>query len=273
MYGKEESGKTSLLKTICGLLPVKKGKVLRDGIDITNNSPEERDFALLHEDGGFFERKTVEYNLSYPLIVRKQPNDVIHQKLSEVESKFFLTTIISKKIRDLSIEERIKVSFARLFMREAKLYLLDDPFKFSAERDKLFQQYFPCIKSLSEKAPVIYATSDIREVVELQTETVILHYGVFLQKGSIESIRKQPACLFTYQLFHPDWKTSVGTIIRKERNKIVLSMQNSFYELNKEKLLNDIYIGSEVLVCSENGKNIKIFDKNCERLIYFAEMD
>ena len=127
LYGKEECGKTSVLKTLCGLLPGKTGTIILDGKDITHSKPEERNLTLLHEDGGFFEGKSVYYNLVYPLRIRKEREEYVSDKVKEVSELFNIASLLSKKVNKLTENERIAVEFARLFIRKSNGYLLDDP--------------------------------------------------------------------------------------------------------------------------------------------------
>ena len=70
VLGGEESGKTTLMKTLAGLLQQSEGEIYLNGVNITDSDVKTRNVCLVHEDYGFFENKTLAYNLSYPLIIR-----------------------------------------------------------------------------------------------------------------------------------------------------------------------------------------------------------
>lgn len=272
IYGAEESGKSSLCKTICGLLAPIEGCVFFHGRDITFAPPQERNFVLLHEDGGFFENKTVWYNLAYPLIIRKFDEDTIKARIEVLSKEFHLTdSLLNKKSKVLLPEERLAVSFARLFVRDANLYVLDDPFKMIQGRNFFFNHYYPYIKKLSEKSPVIYATSDFNDIVFLDGKTLILNYGVVQQNDTISNVRNNPSSVFVNKLLYPGTIVLPGIIIQK-KEKIFLACQGKEYLLDNKYLINDIYIGSEILVCVNDEECIGLYDRENERRIYFSSI-
>ena len=146
VLGKTEAGKTSLLKTLCGLTDIKHGEILLNGTHINRSSLKELDIALMHENGGFFENKTILYNLEYPLKIRKLCPEIIRKQINYVITKFNLNDVKYFKVLRLNKIERLNLSFARLFLRNLSLILIDNPFKNFENRDELFELYLPYIK-------------------------------------------------------------------------------------------------------------------------------
>ena len=271
VLGKTEAGKTSLLKTLCGLTDIKHGEILLNGTHINRSSLKELDIALMHENGGFFENKTILYNLEYPLKIRKLCPEIIRKQINYVITKFNLNDVKYFKVLRLNKIERLNLSFARLFLRNLSLILIDNPFKNFENRDELFELYLPYIKELTSNASVIYATDSAYEAYKLNGDTLVLNYGIVQQYDKYENLKNNPKTLTVMNYVNPSNKIFEASIIMCDNN-IFVSYNNALKEIKKDKLLNDIYIGKKVIVAEvyEGTKStLKIFDYNSERIIYF----
>ncbi len=260
VYADKEGGKTTLLKAISGLTPLKNGKILFEGRE--NPSVKERDVFLMHEDGGFFRLRSVRYNLSYPLKIREKTLDTT--ALTFVGEK-----LLKKPIYRLTAEEKLAVNMERALLRDASVYLIDDPFKpFSPDkRKKLFEKYFPYIQSKTENAIVVYATSSIEEAASIGKNTIVLSYGTEQQRGTWEEIKKNPTSLSMLALF--DDSCHFEKVHLQDEKGLFVEFMGQKYPIIKEKLLNDVYIGSEVYAAIYDGKII-LFDEKNEQRIYFT---
>ena len=86
VLGKSEAGKTSLLKTIAGINQISSGEIFFDEKNAKDLTIEERNVFLTQEKYGFFNNKTVRYNLEYPLRIRKYTQEEIN---SIIERQIF----------------------------------------------------------------------------------------------------------------------------------------------------------------------------------------
>jgi len=130
LVGANGGGKTTLLKAICGLLPVREGTILFEGRDLLCVKAEERvdlGLSMCPEGRKIFPGMTVEENLSigaYPKRVWKKKKGLIQKnydlfpRLKERRTQFSGT---------LSGGERQMLAVARALMSEPKLLLLDEP--------------------------------------------------------------------------------------------------------------------------------------------------
>lgn len=134
LLGAAGTGKTTLLKAAIGLLPINSGKVFLFGKDITLLSEKEM-FALrsrvgvLFQEGGLFDSLTVEQNVAYPLLNRKQklPEAEVHRKVQDALSFVELTHTLEKYPNELSGGMRRRVGIARAVVTEPPLVLYDSP--------------------------------------------------------------------------------------------------------------------------------------------------
>lgn len=272
VYGKSESGKSSLLKTLCGINKATDGTIFFDNKDITEENTLNRNFFLLQNDFGLFKNKTVEYNLRYPLKIRKIPEQDILEKISFIKNKYEIYDLLHKKIKDLSEGEKVKIAFSRSETIKRKAYLFDNPFQRIPNRMETFVHFLPLLKELSQNHIVIYATDDTEEVNALNTRTVVLQYGVMEQFATIEEIKQNPASEFVYDSFYPNAVKTSGKIT-EEGGGIFLKFNDIEKTIKKESLINKIFIGDTVTVrYTDDLNNIKLFDPACEKLIYFEDI-
>src|SRR5690554_6695864 len=155
----KEGGKTSLLKCIAGLNPQVGGEIYINDILVNDKKPKDRDILLVYEDGGLFDFRSVFYNLSYPLKIRKLDKDFIYKKIADISKELGFEYLLDYKISSLSLAEKLRVMVARALIRDASVYLFDDPFKNVQPhyRHKLFNELYPYIRKI--KGVKIFATS------------------------------------------------------------------------------------------------------------------
>ena len=120
--GENGVGKTTLLRILCGLIPVKTGQVLWQGIPIVQQQEEwHRQLFWLGQQTGNKSCLTVLENLQfwYPKVSLKQ----IEQALNRVA----LNGYEHQKFQQLSSGQQRRVALAGLWLTESKLWILDEP--------------------------------------------------------------------------------------------------------------------------------------------------
>lgn len=268
VFGGTESGKTSFLKCLAGIIPSIEGKIFADGKDITKNSVRDRNVCLVYEDGCFFENKSARYNIEYPMKIRKLSQADMEAKVFEaVRNIGFDEKKLSVKVKKLNATDRFLLSLARAYGRQADLYLFDDPLKELGEDRKI---YFPMLYEFMKKKAMdgvtVYATTDATECRIINTECIVLNYGICLQSGKVCDIVNNPRSVGVLRSFCPKEELYDGTIVAEEE-KIYLVSQGK-RELNRAKLISDIFIGKECIV-HNRGDKVALYDKRSEKLIYF----
>lgn len=267
--GDAESGKTSLLKCIAGLVPAGSGEIFIDGKNVTESKCKDRNVCLVYEDGCFFENRSAEYNIGYPLKIRKVNKTLLKEKvISACDSIGFPREKLSCKVKKLSDKERFLLSLARAYNREAKVYLFDDPLKNVDDREEYFAVLKDFMEEKADSGAVIYATSSGKECRELNGKCVFLNYGICLQDGDINEIINKPRSVGTIRKFLPEATIIEGKITSDNGN--IIFRGNAIEKiLDKDKLMSDIFIGKECLGYCD-GENLFLYDTRSERIIYFS---
>lgn len=267
VVGDSESGKTSLLKCIAGLIAPIEGSIYLNEKELTKLKTKDKNVCMIYEDGCFFENRTVFYNLAYPLKIRKIDKVEIEKIIKDaIRWSGVAESLLKVKVKKISSDERFLLSIKRAYIREADIFLFDDPLKNLHERR---EEYFQLLKKLmvekSKSAIVIYATTSGEECREIGGYCSFLNYGITIQRGTVEDLSENPLSVGTVGKFCPNGEILQGKIISEE-GEVAVVVGDNRYIIDENKLLSDIFIGKECLVYF--GNNLRIFDKRSERIIY-----
>jgi urea transport system ATP-binding protein len=127
LLGRNGVGKTTLLKCLMGLLPVKEGSITLEGIDITRLPPEQRasrGLAYVPQGREIFPRLTVEENLLMGL-----SNGPASRGIPEEVFTMFpvLKDMLKRRGGDLSGGQQQQLAIARALTMRPKILMLDEP--------------------------------------------------------------------------------------------------------------------------------------------------
>ncbi len=187
LFGPSGSGKSSILRAACGLLP----NALVDFAHRTPNGWQQqqtpnaslpthrRNLAYAPQGAILFPHLTVRQNVAFATDIRHQPTSSIDLTLDLFE----LTPLAQRLPRDLSGGERQRVNLARAFAAPAHLILLDEPFT-GVDRS-LRDLLLPRMQrhAAQRGIPILSVTHDIEEALLLNAEVIRLEQGRILDQG------------------------------------------------------------------------------------------
>jgi urea transport system ATP-binding protein len=128
LMGRNGVGKTTLLKTIMGLLPARSGRIVFNGKDVTTWQTDRRARAgigYVPQGREIFPYLTVEENILLGLEAKATDRFVVPDGIFELFPA--LKNMLSRKGGDLSGGQQQQLAFARALISEPKLLLLDEP--------------------------------------------------------------------------------------------------------------------------------------------------
>ena len=198
ILGRTLSGKTTLLKTIAGLLTPDTGAIQFEEKDFLKVPVWERNIAMVYQQFINYPHLNDFENVAFPLKQKKvednEINDVVMKSLKSVG----LEGYENRKIQELSGGQQQRVSLARSLVKNAKILLLDEPlvnldYKLREQLREEFKNIFS--QGLSEESIVIFSTTDPREAMELNGEVIVLDEGKVLQVGPAKEIFENPKTL------------------------------------------------------------------------------
>ena len=198
ILGRTLSGKTTLLKTIAGLLTPDSGSMKFEDRDFLKVPVWERNIAMVYQQFINYPHLNVYENVAFPLKQRKIDNHEINDVVLKALKSVGLEGYENRKIQELSGGQQQRVSLARSLVKNAKILLLDEPlvnldYKLREQLREEFKNIFS--QGLSEESIVIFSTTDPREAMELNGEVIAIDEGKVLQVGPAKEIFENPKTL------------------------------------------------------------------------------
>ena len=197
--GPSGCGKSTLLRMIAGLEVINKGKLILDGVDITETPSSKRDLAMVFQSYALYPHMTVEDNMSFALRLAKVDPEKINTLVKEAADKLDLTQYLKRKPGALSGGQRQRVAIGRAIVRHPKIFLFDEPLSNldAALRGQTRVEIAQLHRDLG--ATTIYVTHDQVEAMTLADRVVVLRDGIIEQVGTPLELYDKPANRFVAQ--------------------------------------------------------------------------
>lgn len=181
LLGASGCGKSTLLRAIAGLLPLRKGEILRFGAPIHHLPVQERNLGMIFQDYALFSHLTVWQNLLFavPHLSRKKQSDLAEEMLARVR----LEGLEKRYPHQLSGGQQQRVAIARALMREPSLLLLDEPFSNldNVVREQLLRELADLFKACNISA--IFVTHNKAEAFALADQVALIEGGRIVANG------------------------------------------------------------------------------------------
>ncbi|WP_341528635.1 ABC transporter ATP-binding protein [Nostoc sp. UHCC 0302] len=196
LLGPSGCGKSTVLRMIAGLEEPTHGQIKIGDVDVTHKPAAERNIAMVFQSYALYPHMTVYENLASGLKIRKVPSAEIKRRVAEVAGVLGLEDLINRKPGQISGGQRQRVAVGRALVRNANVYLLDEPL---SNLDALLRERVRAdLKQIFalQKVPVVYVTHDQTEAMTLSTKVALLNDGYVQQLDPPELIYNHPANLF-----------------------------------------------------------------------------
>ncbi len=196
LLGPSGCGKTTILRIIGGFIDTDKGKVLIDGKDMKNVSPNKRDTSMVFQNLALFPHMNVSDNITYGLRKRGLQKDLINEKLNTFLSVINLTGYENRRITQLSGGQQQRVALARSLIIEPKILLLDEPL---ASLDKKLRISMRSeLKDIQRRTGTtfLYVTHDQSEALTMSDTVAVMNFGQIIQMGKPDHLYDQPGNSF-----------------------------------------------------------------------------
>ena len=204
--GPSGCGKSTTLRMIAGLEDITEGECSIDGTVVNNVAPKDRDIAMVFQNYALYPHMTVYDNMAFGLKLRKYSKEDIDKRVQEAAEILGLKEFLDRKPADLSGGQRQRVAMGRAIVRDAKVFLMDEPL--SNLDAKLRVSMRAEIAKIHRRigATTIYVTHDQTEAMTLADRIVIMSatknpagtgtIGRVEQIGSPQEVYKNPVNKF-----------------------------------------------------------------------------
>jgi multiple sugar transport system ATP-binding protein len=194
--GPSGCGKSTTLRMIAGLEEISAGELIIDGVCMNDVPAKSRDIAMVFQNYALYPHMTVYDNMAFGLKMQKIAPAVIEERVNWAAQILGLRDYLKRKPGALSGGQRQRVALGRAIVREAGVFLMDEPL--SNLDAKLRVQMRAEISKLHQKlnTTMIYVTHDQTEAMTMATRIVILKDGIIQQVGAPKQVYNEPANMF-----------------------------------------------------------------------------
>lgn len=196
LVGASGCGKSTLLRSIAGLEDISSGDMMLGDRNITGLAPRDRNVAMVFQSYALYPYLTVRDNIAFGLRARKTPNDEIEQQVAWAADILDITDYLDRYPRELSGGQRQRVAIGRAIVRQADLYLFDEPLSnLDAKlRDGMREE----LKRLHARLgkTFLYVTHDQIEAMTLAERIILLKDGRIEQSGTPLDLFERPRNTF-----------------------------------------------------------------------------
>lgn len=194
--GPSGCGKSTTLRMIAGLEEISSGSLYIDNV-LENDVPsKDRDIAMVFQSYALYPHMSVYDNMAFGMKIKKVPKDEIDKRIHEAARILEIEPYLKRKPKALSGGQRQRVALGRAIVRNAKVFLMDEPL--SNLDAKLRVQMRSEIIKLHERigATTIYVTHDQTEAMTMASRIVVMKDGYIQQIGAPKEIYEHPANMF-----------------------------------------------------------------------------
>ena len=163
ILGRSGCGKSTLLKIIAGIEKQDKGSIHLNDVDITNKKPNQRNIVYLFQEALLFPHLNVFENIAFGLRIRKEDNDAIKIKVSELLQQLGIESEASKLPDQISGGQKQRVAFGRALIINPPLLLLDEPFSNLDVETRASMQKLYKSMAASYNITALFVTHDLKE--------------------------------------------------------------------------------------------------------------
>jgi glycerol transport system ATP-binding protein len=197
LLGPSGCGKTTLLNIVSGLIQPSQGRVLFDGVDVTDRPTRDRNIAQVFQFPVIYDTMTVAQNLAFPLKNRGVPAAEIAPRVAKVLAMLDLTDWADRTARGLTADQKQKISLGRGLVRtDVNAILFDEPL--TVIDPQLKWRLRSQLKAIHRDSghTMVYVTHDQTEALTFADQVVVMHEGEIVQIGAPAELFDHPKHTF-----------------------------------------------------------------------------
>ena len=290
--GPSGCGKSTTLRMLAGLEEISSGTIEIDNTIVNDLQPKDRDIAMVFQNYALYPHLTVFENMAFSLRIKKQavekvvtdkdgntkldkdgnpiiavsyvkmPEEEIYRKVTEAAEILGITDLLDRKPRALSGGQRQRVAIGRAIVRNAKVFLMDEPL--SNLDAKLRNQMRAELILLHKKinTTFIYVTHDQTEAMTLGDRIVIMKDGFIKQVGTPVEVFDHPANLFVAEFIGAPKMNTFPAHLSRENGRYFVRAFDSKIEVDgaKGQELKDFNIEDRDIILGVRPEHIVIRD-------------
>ena len=200
LCGPPAAGKSVLLRLLVGLEQPDRGRIFINGRDITDMPPAQRSIGYVPQSFALFPHVSVFDNIAYPMALQKVARAEIERRVGQVADILRIQPLLTKRPAQLSGGEKQRTAIARGMLKNADLFLLDDPLV--GLDFKLRESLMEDLKDMRAElgATFLYVTSDSLEALTMAEDIIVLDAGRVIDANAAATVYHRPRHLRAAEL-------------------------------------------------------------------------
>jgi ABC-type Fe3+/spermidine/putrescine transport system ATPase subunit len=196
LLGSSGCGKTTLLRSLSGFVPVESGSIIVGGKDVASLPPEKRGMAMVFQSYALWPHMTVLQNIGYGLKLRGATKAEIAAKVAAMLEFLGLAGYENRKVTALSGGQRQRVALGRALAIDPGILLLDEPLSNLDAKIRMTMRHE--IRAIQQRLGLtaVHVTHDREEAMTMADRLVIMQAGRIAQVGTPEEVYDRPATAF-----------------------------------------------------------------------------
>lgn len=218
LLGPSGCGKSTLLNIISGLVTPSEGQILFDGHEVNSLTPQQRNIAQVFQFPVIYDTMSVYDNLAFPLRNVGKSEAEISAKVKDIAYMLELEDVLKKKAKNLTADEKQKVSMGRGLVRDdVSAILFDEPL--TVIDPHLKWKLRRKLKQIHEQFNItmVYVTHDQLEASTFADKIAVMYGGQVVQFGTPRELFEKPEHTFVgYFIGSPGMNFFEGSFLQNE---------------------------------------------------------
>lgn len=221
LLGSSGCGKSTLLRMLAGLETPTSGRILIDGVDVTDVPPYRRPVNMMFQSYALFPHMSVENNILFGLKQEKLSHTERQKRVEQMLGLLHIEPLRHRKPDQLSGGQRQRVALARSLAKLPKLLLLDEPLAALDKRLRENTQFE--LVNLQEELGITFVTvtHDQDEAMTMSSRIAVMHEGKILQVDTSSGIYEYPNCRFVAE-FVGSINLFAGKVVNSETGEVII---------------------------------------------------
>lgn len=247
VVGPSGCGKSTAMRMVAGLEEISGGRIIIGDRVVNDLPPKDRNVAMVFQSYALYPHMSVRDNLAYPLKLRKTPKAEREQRVLEAARILDIEQYLDRKPKALSGGQRQRVALGRAIVRNADLFLMDEPL--SNLDAKLRVQTRAELVKLHDRVrtTTIYVTHDQTEAMTMGDRIAVMSLGVLQQLDTPQNLYDTPANKFVAGFMGSPAMNFIDVTIEGESGKLYAATPGFKMEVPSRKAQRlESYIGQNV---------------------------
>ena len=254
LLGPNGAGKTSLMRIINQITAQDSGEIIFDNTKLQRNHI--KDIGYLPEERGLYKKMNVKEQCLYLAQLKDMPYNKAKNRLNFWFDKLNITSLLAKKVEELSKGMAQKIQFITAIIHEPKLLIFDEPFSgFDPINASVIKHEI--LELHKNGTTIIFSTHRMESVEEICTHIGLINNAKTILEGPINEV-KSSFYDNSYEIICEDdvkleSSFSFETKLH-QKNKHIVSVNN---DINYKNFMQDIISKNKIVSFQKKNPTVE----------------